>query len=83
MVLPVSHHSKSLVGVGWKKALRRGARHGHTPAPRQTSFRVQLRFSPFDLGGKVNPNIDAFWPGAVGLGVRLETLMLVQADLGG
>lgn len=83
MVLPVFYHSQSPVAVGWKKARRRGARHGHTPAPRQTSFRVQLRFSPFHLGGKVNPNIDVSWPGAVGLGVKVETLTSVQADLGG
>ena len=69
--------------MGWKKARRGGARHGHTPAPRQTSFRVQLRFSPFHLGGKVNPNIDVSWPDAVGLGATVETLMSVQADLDG
>lgn len=69
--------------MGWKKARRRGARHGHTPAPRQTSFRVQLQFSPFHLGGKVIPNIDVSWPDAVGLWVKVETLMFVQADLGG
>lgn len=83
MVLSLFYHCQSPVAVEWKKARRRGARHGHTPAPRRTSFRVQLRFSPFHLGGKVIPNIDVSWPDAVGLGVKVETLTLVQADLGG